>query len=751
MYVIAATLNNQFMKKTTRLFLSAILLASIASCKAQQEETSSFNLNFETVENDNPKGWKVFGGEGYETYLDTTNAKEGKNSVVIQNVGRGGDFRAWAYEIPAKYKGKTIKLTGYVKTENVTDGYAGLWMRLDPNAGFDNMRNRGITGTSDWKKYTIRFHYKSTATQIVVGGLLVGKGKMWIDDLKVTIDGSPLEKATLKDPFPAELDKEFDEGSKVTNIPTDETTLKNLEFLGRVWGFLKYHHPALAQGKHNWDYELFRVMPKIIEAKNTLVMDQVLTSWIDSLGAISECDPCAETDPNAVIKPNVSWMEDTNISSKLRAKLKEVYINRATGDHYYISAFTNVNNPEFKNEMPYTDMVYPDAGFRVLSLFRYWNMIRYYFPYTDILDKDWNTVLLEYLPRFINAEDEITYEIAALQLIGDVQDTHANLWGGADQYRATHGSKFPPVHVRFIDKQLVVFDHFNDEMKHTSGLKAGDIITSIDGMPVNRIIEEELPFYPASNLPSKLRDLSMNILRSDKDAVQITVKNESGEKEQQLDLYNKEVLNYYRWYRKNEGPSHKWLDENIGYVNLSNITQDDTRDIIKEYKNAKGIIVDIRNYPSTFVVFSLGKFFVPKGIDFVKFSKMNLGNPGEFSFTSPLSNGKNNENNVFQGKLVILINETSQSQAEYTAMALRAAPNATVIGSTTAGADGNISSILLPGGLSTAISGIGVFYPDGTPTQRVGIVPDIEMKPTVEGVRQGKDELLEKAISVINQ
>jgi C-terminal processing protease CtpA/Prc len=71
------------------------------------------------------------------------------------------------------------------------------------------------------------------------------------------------------------------------------------------------------------------------------------------------------------------------------------------------------------------------------------------------------------------------------------------------------------------------------------------------------------------------------------------------------------------------------------------------------------------------------------------------------------------------------------------------------VGSTTAGADGDVSQIVLPGGLSTMISGIGVFYPDGKPTQRVGIIPDIEARPTIAGVRAGRDEVLETALRQI--
>jgi C-terminal processing protease CtpA/Prc len=82
-------------------------------------------------------------------------------------------------------------------------------------------------------------------------------------------------------------------------------------------------------------------------------------------------------------------------------------------------------------------------------------------------------------------------------------------------------------------------------------------------------------------------------------------------------------------------------------------------------------------------------------------------------------------------------------------MALRSSPNAIVLGSTTAGADGDVSRIPLPGGLNTMISGLGIFYPDGSPTQRVGIHVDVEVRPTIPGIRAGRDEVLEAAIHQI--
>jgi hypothetical protein len=171
---------------------------------------------------------------------------------------------------------------------------------------------------------------------------------------------------------------------------------------------------------------------------------------------------------------------------------------------------------------------------------------------------------------------------------------------------------------------------------------------------------------------------------------------------------------------------------------------------MNEVQKTKGIIIDLRCYPSDFIVFSLGEYLMPNPVDFVKFSQTSFNNPGLFTYGSTLKVGKSN-NDYYKGKVVIIVNDITQSQAEYTTMALRVAPKATVIGSTTAGADGNVSEIILPGGIRTMISGIGVYYPDGKETQRVGIVPDIEVKPTIKGILEGRDELVEKAIELISR
>ena len=171
---------------------------------------------------------------------------------------------------------------------------------------------------------------------------------------------------------------------------------------------------------------------------------------------------------------------------------------------------------------------------------------------------------------------------------------------------------------------------------------------------------------------------------------------------------------------------------------------------MEENKSTKGLIIDMRTYPSESIVFTLGAYLMPEATGFVKFSMTIYTTPGLFAYLPTISVGNNNKDN-YKGKVVIIVNETTQSQAEYASMAFRVAPKAKVIGSTTAGADGNISGFYLPGGIRTTISGLGVYTPDGKETQRIGIVPDIVVKPTIKGITEGRDELLEKAIEIINE
>jgi hypothetical protein len=166
-----------------------------------------------------------------------------------------------------------------------------------------------------------------------------------------------------------------------------------------------------------------------------------------------------------------------------------------------------------------------------------------------------------------------------------------------------------------------------------------------------------------------------------------------------------------------------------------------------ELENTKAIIFDIRNYPNSTSPWSIANIIYPGKMCFSKLTQPDLNFPGTHYWYYD-SLGYNDNTSYYKGKVIILCDEQTQSAAEYTCMMLKAMPNSIIVGSQTAGADGNITSFKLSQDIQAGFTTLGVFYPDGTETQRVGIVPDSVVYPTAEGIRQGRDEILEKALEI---
>jgi C-terminal processing protease CtpA/Prc len=104
---------------------------------------------------------------------------------------------------------------------------------------------------------------------------------------------------------------------------------------------------------------------------------------------------------------------------------------------------------------------------------------------------------------------------------------------------------------------------------------------------------------------------------------------------------------------------------------------------------------------------------------------------------------------TYRGWTVMLMDERTQSQAEHTGLFLKAANNTRFVGSRTAGADGDVTNVALPGNILVWFTGMAVRHPDGRPLQRTGLIPDILVKPTIRGIRAGRDEVLERALTYL--
>ena len=105
----------------------------------------------------------------------------------------------------------------------------------------------------------------------------------------------------------------------------------------------------------------------------------------------------------------------------------------------------------------------------------------------------------------------------------------------------------------------------------------------------------------------------------------------------------------------------------------------------------------------------------------------------------------------YLGKVVMLIDENAQSQAEHTCLFFEAATKVTFIGTPTAGANGTVTKIAIPGNMTIQFTGLGVRHADGRQLQRLGIQPDIRVEPSVHGIAAGKDEILAAAMDYLEK
>lgn len=534
--------------------------------------------------------------------------------------------------------------------------------------------------------------------------------------------------------------------------------VSNLALLCKVWGYLKYYHPSVVEGKYNWDEELIKMLPKVLKSGNKVDRNKLLSDWVTSLGEFKQ-DTLPEINPDSVkMYPDLDWIKDRTELGTLSTQLERIKTaKRSQTKSHFVELIMGIGGPVFLNEKTYPEMSYPNASYRLLTLYRYWNIIQYYFPYKYLIGENWQKVLVEFIPQFINTKNELEYKLTICKLVACIHDSHAFLSDNTlEKYK---GDYIAPLCVSFIEDKPVIIDTLINSSEKDYPLKIGDIILKVNGESVDKIISKRLPYTNGSNLSAQMRNLSIDLLRSNQNCIEITFLRNSKIYTNKINCYSIASAiaanNYRNIFQKNK-PVYQILsrDKNIGYLYLGSLIGG----TIPDFSDTKGLIIDLRCYPNQEVngYLNLQELF-KRPVRFVRFTSSDFKRPGLFK--SLLEHQTNlyrmfpsehfSKTSFYKGKVIILVNEVTQSHAEFMAMLYRCSPTATIIGSTTSGADGDVSWIPLPGNIQTKMSGIGVYYPDGRETQRVGIVPDIEVKPTIKGISEGRDEVLEKAIELI--
>ena len=407
---------------------------------------------------------------------------------------------------------------------------------------------------------------------------------------------------------------------------------------------------------------------------------------------------------------------------------------------------------DVSRDEPYREMSFPRSEYRLLALFRFWGVIDTFYPYKDLIADTWSSVLPRFIPKFEASQNALEYQTAIFELVTEIHDSHGFITG-AKVFDESFGTFVPPVLVRYIEDQAVIVSVLDDKVQ----LKPGDVIEKVDGKSEREIRDRIGELYAASTPQAMLAAAGFGLLRGAKDSVAHLVVHTGKQKPRTVDvsrsLFRYDAKIFDGLERKT--PVFQVLPSGFGYVDLARLQVAGVDDMFKSIMPTKGVIFDMRGYPNGTAWQIAPRLTDKNNVAAALFSRpivsaRNLTDPdignAQFTFRQPLPT---RNGDVYRGKVVMLIDENAISQSEHTCLFFESATNVTFIGTPTMGANGDVTNLVLPGGIYVYFTGQAVRHIDGRQLQRLGIQPTIKVAPTIAGVASGRDEILEAAIKYL--
>ncbi len=453
------------------------------------------------------------------------------------------------------------------------------------------------------------------------------------------------------------------------------------------------------------------------------------------------------------LQPDLTLAKATTDDAALNEATKALKENRVGPKPNRPVATVAVQNVQI--DKPYAEMLFPNVEYRLLALFRFWNVINNFFPYKHLIGESWDTVLQRYIPKFEANKDAVDYQLTVRELVTEMHDSH----GGVRNTNAASeklGTFLPNVMTAYVERKSVVTKVLDDKLP----IKAGDVILAIDGEPIEKK-RESLARYIAASTPQWLmRLVNLRLLLGPKDTVaKLKVQGAKGEV-RDVEVPRSSSIMDPKWagLMERSTPIIKVLPSGYGYVDLDRLQVGEVDKMFETIKDTPAVIFDMRGYPNGTAWAIAPRLTDRKNVVAALFSRpireatdltnSEIADLAGHTFAQRIPE---RQGEVYHGKVVVLINEDSISQSEHTCLFLEAATDVTFIGTPTAGANGDVTTMVLPGNLTVSFSGHDVRHADGRQLQRVGIQPTIRVERTLRGVIEGRDEILDAAVKFLQK
>ena len=731
---------------------AAILAGTLLASVPLRSQDIPANMDFESgTAGSPPRGWAVEArpsGAAISAITDTSNPQAGRASATLTVTGdhAGGDLTRSIDATP--YRGGIVLLQAAARGPANTGSTAALWLRADGMLGQMYPAVSTSVRSPQWKIFHLVLSVPADAQRIVLGLTQTGPGKSGLDSVSLeTVD-------------PAKV------GWEAPHALTPRG-LANLRAFARLFGYVRFFHPSDQSAAANWNAVAILGVQRVEGAPDTRTLVSALrdifmplapTLRIFATGgpvpaALPVIEPCATT---------IGWVHHgVHVGADYPGaegyyRSERVAVTSPRPDEAFaadLGAGVSILMPttlckDAEGKLPHgsAGAIRPDKpvwfepsgndrATRLAGIVLSWTVFQHFYPYFVEEPVDWDRVLSQSLAEAAADSGETAFAATLEREVAALRDGHGYVTFTRQKILML------PLVWKSIEDRVVV----TRAAPGAGSLQPGDVIDRIDGRPMTAVMAEMYPRIAAATPHAKTSKLLWALLRRTSRApVMIEAHRAHGERVTASVVPGGAVDDI-------DNDTLKPVSElrpGLWYVDLRRVQQSDFAAAVGQLVQAKRIIFDDRGYPTPFAVQAMAHLFdkpIPSVRMEVPVTTLPDRKVADFAQTggtfSPLAP-------AFGGKFVFMTDAQAISYGEMLMDMVEDNHLGTIVGSTTAGTDGTIDMIALPGGYSISFTGTHVLKADGSRFHGVGVVPTVPVRPTIDGVRAGRDEVLEKAIAV---
>lgn len=713
-----------------------------------------------------PVGWfipRVLAEQGFTAVLSAKEPQSGNLCVEIcwptdatvrapfANLMQSVDAALW--------RGKRIKVTAAIRVAAKTsDGRAQMWLRVDRPSGrgaFDNMYDRPIRSEA-WADYSITADVADDARKVNLGLITFDGATAWWDNVRVEVLG---EFKTLTEP----------------PRPLSDAGLNNLVAFTRLLGYVRHFHPSDEAASNDWLRFVVEALPKIENARDAAALAAELQATFAPIApTVRVFEAGKEPALPAELQPPVSagelkvrlWEHVGYWQGREASSHSPYRSERLVLDAREPAALPSYAQPAnvFRSDLGSgiaclvpTALFADDSGTlpraaqqtaarseqsrfsvahrgaRLATVMTAWNVLQHFYPYFDVIDADWPKELDVALRKAATDPNETEFYQTLNRLIVALHDGHGSVNGPG----MPSGQPLPLI-AELMENQVVIIAVATD----ANNIHPGDVLERIDGCPAREVFAR-VGGQVSTATAQRIKRLDFRFgWRPHASEAKLEVRGADGlVRKLTVRRSKKEMVN-------NRPPKLHEIKPGVFYVDVTRLTQDEFDAALPELAKAEGLVFDVRGYPSV-----MPKWLTHLSPQRLQSAYWNVPKTHRPDHTDVEWDSSRWNLDVGQPQLtsnrVFLTDGSAMSYAESVMGIVEAYKLGEIVGEPTAGTNGNVCPVELPLGYSMAFTGMKVLKHDGSQHHGVGILPTVPVARTIQGIRQGRDEQLQRALSLL--